>query len=82
MIEVPLMRSTRFFEGVCSNMRHIRACDKWCAESRKSPYFSEKLNDARQRYSTHDNESMRLCKLCATDEIICYRRSLCCIRIM
>ena len=38
-------------------------------------YFSEKLNDNWQQYSTYDKKFY-------TRDIICYRRNSCCIQIM
>jgi len=51
-------------------------------ESHPVAYFSKKLNDARQRYSTYGKKFYAVIRLCATGGIICYRRNLCFIQIM
>jgi len=83
MTEAPVMRLPDLLEvfevtydasglaigGVLSQENHLVA------------YFSEKLKTPNNDTTHITRNFRRLCRLCTTGDIICYHRSLCCIRI-
>ena len=58
MVSAPVMRLSNFskvFEVAC-DASEIRIGEVLAQEGHPVAYFSEKLNDARQRYSTYDKK--------------------------